>query len=61
MMENWSNRRWENPLMSEHFECVEAIGTQRANSPLWPGINVCHLRGRIYVCCRAYPSSNRVL
>jgi len=25
--------------------------------PLWPGITVCHLRGRIYVSSRAYRHS----
>jgi len=30
--------------MSVYYEYVEAIGTWCANSPLWPGINVCHLQ-----------------
>ena len=30
--------------MSEYYEYVKAIGIWCANSPLWPGINVCHLQ-----------------
>jgi hypothetical protein len=29
--------------MSEYYKYVKAIGTWYANSPLWPGINACHL------------------
>ena len=42
--------------MSEYPEYEEAIGSWRANSPLWPGINVCRLqrpdiRAQSYLTC----------
>jgi hypothetical protein len=43
-MVNRSNRHRKNPRMSVYYEYVEAIGIWCANSPLWPGINVCHLQ-----------------
>ena len=53
-MANRSNRRQLNPRMTACLQHEKAIGNWRANKPLWPGINVCHLEGRIYVRSRAY-------
>ena len=43
-MVNRSNRHQRNPLMSTYYQYEKAIGIWCANSPLWPGINVCHLQ-----------------
>jgi hypothetical protein len=39
-----SNRHRENPFMTVYLEYGTAIGIWCANSPLWPGINACHLQ-----------------
>ena len=38
-MANRSNRRRQNPRMSEAIKAEEAMGSWRANSPSWPGID----------------------
>ncbi len=43
-MANRSNRRRLNPVMSTCSKHVKAIGSRRADNPLWPGINVCQLK-----------------
>ena len=35
LMANRSNRRWQNPTTAKAFEAEKAIGSWRANSPLW--------------------------
>ena len=43
-MANRLDRRRLNPGMSTYSKYDKAIGSWRANKPLWPGINVCQLK-----------------